>query len=446
MKSWKALAPLAMLVSCALSVGAARDASACAVFTPTETPSVTGHRMILSVSNTETTLWDQFDYKGAPESFGWILPIKGVAEVGLSSDALFDALGQVTAPQIFAPSQNCPNSCDGQGGGFGGGVDGGSNGGVVVVAQQVVGPFEMVQLSSQDPNALKGWLAQNGYPIPAGIGPILDAYVAEGFDFVALKLLPGMGLDSVKPVRVTVQGAAPSIPLRLLAAGTGDLTPVTIFVLGEGRWEPTNAPVVEMKASDLVWDFKTESSNYAAVRASKLAATSGLGWLVEQARPFAAFEVDNGLQSLVSASPADSGYGDAMVTPQAALDADLAALHGALSPSPWIMRYTADLSRQAFAKDLSLGAAASQTPVDGVYGVTNSINEPPCPPDPCGGQGGNGGSGASSGNGGSGGNAAAGEGSSSDCGCRVAGVDSSGATLLLLGLAPFMLGMRRRRR
>ena len=277
----------------------------------------------LSLSNTETTLWDQFDYAGAPESFGWILPVKGVAEVGLSSDALFDALGQVTAPQIFAPAQNCPNSCLGGGGGSDGSGGGSNGGGVVVVAQDVVGPFETVQIKSQDPNALKAWLTQNGYPIPAGVASILDAYVAEGFDFVALKLLPGQGLDSVKPVRVTVQGAAPSIPLRLLAAGTGDLTPVTLFVLGEGRWEPTNAPRIEMKETELAWDFQTDSSNYAAVRAEKLKNTGGLGWLVEQAKPLETFLVDESLQALVSADPQKSGYGDgAAVTPQAALDAE----------------------------------------------------------------------------------------------------------------------------
>ena len=441
MKISRILAPLALLASSALLVGSTHEASACAVFTPTETPSVVGHRMILSLSNTETTLWDQFDYSGTPDSFGWILPVKGVAQIGLSSDALFDALGKITAPQIFAPQQGCPNTCFGGDGGDGSG--GGSNGGgVIVVAENTVGPFMTVQLSSQDPNALKTWLTTNGYPIPVDIGPILDAYVAEGFDFVALKLKPGAGIDSVKPVRVTIPGAAPSIPLRLLAAGTGNLTPVTLFVLGEGRWEPKNAPLAKIIQEDLVWDYKTATSNYDTIRTEKLAATNGLGWLVEEASPLETFLLDDSLQTLVSSTPNESGYGDGgAITPQAALDGDLKALHGALSNTPWIMRFTADLTRQAFSKDLMLGAAADQTQLDNTYFITTGVNAPPCPPDPCGGSGG---STSSSSSTGTGGNNATGE--STDCSCQAAGLNTQHTAALLLSLSPLLLAMRRRRR
>ena len=51
--------------------------------------------------------------------------------------------------------------------------------------------------------------------------PVIDAYVAEGFNFLALKLVPGQGVDSMRPVRVTTPGAAATLPLRMVAAGTG---------------------------------------------------------------------------------------------------------------------------------------------------------------------------------------------------------------------------------
>src|SRR5579862_8543967 len=77
-----------------LALGHARDSSACGgcFVGETENTQVTGHRMIFSISTTETTLWDQISYSGNPASFSWVLPIRGQVTVGLSSDALFEEL------------------------------------------------------------------------------------------------------------------------------------------------------------------------------------------------------------------------------------------------------------------------------------------------------------------------------------------------------------------
>ena len=70
---------------------------------------------------------------GTPSSFAWVLPIKGLVDVGISSDALFgnlDASTNVTVNSrlISCPPPPCLNS-SGAGGGFaGGGGDGGSGG------------------------------------------------------------------------------------------------------------------------------------------------------------------------------------------------------------------------------------------------------------------------------------------------------------------------------
>src|SRR5262245_52998088 len=58
----------------------APDAAACGgcFVPPLESTLVTGHRMILSISQQETTLWDQIEYTGEPTSFAWVLPIKGI--------------------------------------------------------------------------------------------------------------------------------------------------------------------------------------------------------------------------------------------------------------------------------------------------------------------------------------------------------------------------------
>ena len=215
------------------------DAAACGgYFAPTQSPEVASHRMAFSVSTTQTTLWDQVEYTGDPASFAWVLPIKGMVDVGVSSDLLFEQLDSLTAVLVTAPDP-CP--CQDEGGdGSGGG--GGGGGGVTVIAQSAVGPYDTVQLSSSDPTALTDWLTMNGYDIPASVEPTIAAYVNEGFDFLALKLAPGMGVSAMQPVRVTTPGAGLSLPLRMVAAGVGSTVPITLWVLAEGRYAPTNFP------------------------------------------------------------------------------------------------------------------------------------------------------------------------------------------------------------
>ena len=76
-----------------------------------------------------------------------------------------------------------------------------------------------MQLSSADPAALIDWLTLKAYAIPPEIEPLIDDYVTEGFDFLALRLVPGQGIDSMRPVRITTPGASPELPLRMVEAG-----------------------------------------------------------------------------------------------------------------------------------------------------------------------------------------------------------------------------------
>ena len=67
----------ALLFTAALAalVVEVRDASACGgcFVSQTENTQVTGHKMVLSVSQTQTTLWDQISYNGDPKSFACLV-------------------------------------------------------------------------------------------------------------------------------------------------------------------------------------------------------------------------------------------------------------------------------------------------------------------------------------------------------------------------------------
>lgn len=362
-----------------------------------ENTQVTGHRMILSVSKTSTTLWDQIQYKGDAKDFGWMLPIKGNAGFNLdtdfdvSSDALFQTLEQLTNVTVSSPFISCPSpSCGNTGasGGFDGGEGaGGGSGdpGVVVVAQKTAGPFEIVHLQASQPNALKDWMTANGYTVPADANTIIDAYIAEQFDFVAVKLATGAGVESMRPVRVKLPGAAPTLPLRMVGVGTGATTSMTLWVVGEGRYETSNFPTFEIKENELVWNWDTSSSNYKDLRQKGYDAANGKTWLVEAAEPASPYNIQFPLEDLVNYDLPNSGYGDDMgVGAKEQLYADLEALYGNLSDaSMWLMRMHAELPRAALAEDLSIGASMSQVPVTRFFQTQQSIGTAPaCPPVP----------------------------------------------------------------
>lgn len=356
-----------------------------------ENTQVSGHRMVLSVSLEQTTLWDQITYSGSPESFAWVLPTKGQVDVALSSDALFEALEQGTQVTVTSPTIQCPPppDCGGANGDSfaGGGGSGGGSGGVNVIAQEVVGPYETVQLESTDPQALQSWLADHGYQIPADVAPIIDSYVLEGFNFLALRLVPGQGVDSMRPVRITTPGASPVLPLRMVAAGTGAVTPISLWIFGEGRYAPVNLPSFEIDPSELVWDWDTSSSNYAALRDAGFAATNGEGWLIEVAQQGYPWTIDD-LLWLADYDPLSSGYGDENGVGAAdEAQADVDALLGTLDTgSVWVTRMYAELARSALANDLDVGASPDQSPISGYVEVTNTVGTAPeCPAvQPCG--------------------------------------------------------------
>lgn len=382
-----AAAPLAL----ALAALAPNEASACGgCFVPPDVVTqVTGHRMIVSISKNETTLWDQISYDGSPEDFAWVLPTKGIVEVGLSSDALFQVMDDGTRPSVSAPPLNCPpTNCGSPTASFGedSGAGGAANeGGVDVLAQEVVGPYATVQLAADDPNALRDWLDENGYGVPDDIDPIIDAYVGEGFNFLAMKLVPGAGISAMRPVRVSTAGAGIALPLRMVAAGTGAQTPISLFVVSEGRYEASNFANAEIDPSALVWNWTESRSNYVELAEAALAEHDGAAFLTQAAFPIYPSYFYDSLSYLIDYEPSSSGYGDATGAGAAAeFEADMLKLTGSLYPSAvWLGRMYADLPRAALADDLLLTASPGQEQLYPFFQAQTAIGDPPACPSAC---------------------------------------------------------------
>src|SRR5690349_22053059 len=92
------------------------DAQACGgCFAPNSTVTVvTAHRMAVAISPTQTTLWDQIQYAGAPEDFVWVLPVAGDTTVELADNAFFEGLEANTTVNMtgtFPPFFGCSDPC-----------------------------------------------------------------------------------------------------------------------------------------------------------------------------------------------------------------------------------------------------------------------------------------------------------------------------------------------
>src|ERR1043165_4456682 len=99
----------ASVAACVLAVPDRADACGGCFHQKDDAPSVvTDHRMVLSVSKTQTVLWDQVRYQGNPAEFAWVLPVHAGAKLELSHDAWLAALDAATRPTVTSPSVTCP--------------------------------------------------------------------------------------------------------------------------------------------------------------------------------------------------------------------------------------------------------------------------------------------------------------------------------------------------
>ncbi|MGH7298719.1 MAG: DUF2330 domain-containing protein [Polyangiaceae bacterium] len=422
---------------CGVVAGHARDARACGgcFSPPRQVTVVTDHRMAFAVSPQQTVLWDQIEYSGAPQDFAWVLPVAPGAQIQLAHDQFFAALDALSDPVITGPTPQCggggagcsSSSLNGSGSGAAFGPGGGS--GVEVVSQSVIGPYDSVTVHSTDPNALYDWLQVNAYDVPDTIRPVIDAYVAGGFDFIALRLAPGQGVQAMQPVRVVSPGAGLTLPLRMVAAGVGAQVGITLYVISEGRYEAQNFSNATFDDSKLVWIPSQNASNYQTLSQSIMQTNRGRTWLTEFSGPVqadldcatagqygtyyngtyygsngatpdlgalyfsscqctgtgAAGPAPSGVDGGDSGEAAGSGDGGAGAGSCAAFDDLTVALAGMNPSTTWLTRMRALLPSDALSEgDLVLQASSSQAPVSNQH--TALVYDDPTY-DPCGGSG-----------------------------------------------------------
>ncbi len=128
---------------------------------------------------------------------------------------------------------------------------------------------------------ISAWLKDNGFAINDPEKPIIDSYTSEGFDFIALRLRPNVGVRAMRPVRVIAPGADTQMPLRMVTAGVGSHVGITLWVIGEGRYETANFPSSKVDDSLLTWNATTSKSNLSTLETNIMTQENGRTWVVE---------------------------------------------------------------------------------------------------------------------------------------------------------------------
>jgi hypothetical protein len=245
-----------------------------------------GERILFAADGKMVTAYVQIQYQGSAEAFSWIVPVPTTPKLSVGSDAMFTALRATTRPQF-----NLDLTTEGECKQTGGNIPGVASQavsksaarapGVEVVNREQVGAFDAAVLDATDAEALKKWLRDNDYEVPAKVDPLLDPYVAGKYKFVALKLANKATTGDIQPIVMRYESTKPGIPIRLTGvAATPDMN-VFVWVLGQKRAVPENYRHAQINEARIDW--LGQGQNYPAVVTEAMNESGGQAFVTDYA-------------------------------------------------------------------------------------------------------------------------------------------------------------------
>ncbi|MFI5766109.1 DUF2330 domain-containing protein [Streptomyces sp. NPDC051563] len=191
----------------------------------------------------------RFTVGGDAKRAAWVMPVPGRATVRLGDAALFSNLVALTGPEYRTRGYFWPRRGDwpldsGRGDAAGAAPPGSAEAQVGVIGRERLGDFDVARLTATDPEALGDWLGANGFLLPDRLSAELEPYVAQHWEYVAVRLAPrepGAVLrGTLDPLLIRFDSDRLVYPMRLsrLAATAQSLG---LYVLAEHRMEPASA-------------------------------------------------------------------------------------------------------------------------------------------------------------------------------------------------------------
>ena len=226
----------------------------------------------------------EIQFTGFNDDFSWILPLPNAIsaediEVPETAVDAFVELQQATNVRfITPPTPSCvPDMLMFE-------EEAETSSGVEVFASGEVGPYGFDVIGAEDPTALINWLRENKYLVTEPMEPLIDVYVEEGFFFLAMRLLPNEGTDSITPVKVTYETDEPMIPLRLTAVAANQNMGIYTWFFADQQAVPANFAHLEIPNEDItLFDFG--GNDYLQLIGQRANDFGGQGFITEYAQP-----------------------------------------------------------------------------------------------------------------------------------------------------------------
>lgn len=303
-------APAVMLAM----IGCVADASACGGFFCQQVPiDQAGEQIIFRRDGNQVTAIVLIQYEGTAEDFSWVVPVPGVPELSTGSELVFFPLEQATRPQFNLIRNGDPCSFNefGQGGGTDApsdAADGGSgddDGGVEVLKEEAVGPFDIVVVTSEDPEAMATWLTDNGYDLTDRGDELIAPYVEAGMNFVALRLRQDQEVGDLQPLVMRYESDEIMVPIRLTAVAAMPDMGVLVWLLGEARGVPLNYLHVIPNYTRLDWYTGNAYASYQGLITAAMDEAGGQGFATD----YAGDDFD-GTSSLPQASALETSFAE----------------------------------------------------------------------------------------------------------------------------------------
>jgi hypothetical protein len=266
-------------------------------------------KIIFTVNNDGTmSAYVQIYFTGSASDFSWVVPVPNTPEVDVAEESTFEALTTLTTPKIIPPAvPGCamrPEATQGPNG------ESGSDmpmmptlGNVDVLKEGNVGPYNYAVITSDDPDALVVWLAQNNYRITQSMVPLIHLYNDEDMVFLAMKLKGEAGVQDIQPVKLTYRSERPMIPLRLTAVAAEANMSVYAWIFADKQAYTVNYARPTIDDNNIRVDPLGRTDNYLQLVDQTVDLYEGRALITEYANPTKALAdtvTDPLLQELVN--------------------------------------------------------------------------------------------------------------------------------------------------
>jgi hypothetical protein len=229
------------------NVASPARACGCGAYVP-DNPgsSVADERALIAWDGAVEDILMSLSVTGSSDKAAWVMPVPSAARITLGETEVFEELGRLTAPRIEYRDSWWPTIPWLVWAGAESDTAGAPSGAVSVLGRQRLGPFDVTRLAANDPSALANWLSDNGFPHPEGLDDNLAPYVADGWEVVAVQLIPAESGDALtgalQPLRLSFASDTVVYPMRLSRSATVTQY-IDLYVLAQHRMDPTAVPV-----------------------------------------------------------------------------------------------------------------------------------------------------------------------------------------------------------